>query len=580
MAEKYGFFNARITGGEYDRKYNADDYSDNLAVVIGNGVLRSIADDLKVTGSGMVATVAPGRAWINGHYYLNDSPLSFAPVSAPIGGTRYDRVMLRLDKSINARRVSLVYVEGTAGNTPSKPEPTREGDVYDLVLADIFVGTNATSIGVTDTRADANLCGWLYSVSGDNSFFTSLDNSFNEWFEGVRDTLSSVTLFKRYTWSEALAAQTSTVAFDIPQYDPETCFVEVFVNGILDNRHTVSNNIITFEGTLVAGTVVTVKAYKSIDGTGIETVAEEITELQNAVAALDGVARFTYKCTGLNDNISLSQIAQAFYNGSFVESEVTTAAKAFLNAIGGNTYLAGLSAESQITVDVVGRLGCTTPFAGSGTSASRYRYFGIGIAAAGSKRVIFDFAKCEKITIGCSASTENIIFYGTDLYIRNANVYAYSNGSNCAITMIAGSANNGNMNFDDCRFSVSSSGNAIISANGNFTNCYCVVKSSAGDGLCFDAKTASLVRLIGGTYYAYINSSGAKRAAVMNVATTETDAVIIAHNINCPTVAETGYMQRHLAIGGAGSVYITGVVSTMTTSGTVTVTGQIWKSKR
>ena len=68
MAEKSGFFNALNVGGEYDRTYNANDYSDNLAVIIGNGVLRSQYDDLKVTASGMVATVGVGRAWINGHY--------------------------------------------------------------------------------------------------------------------------------------------------------------------------------------------------------------------------------------------------------------------------------------------------------------------------------------------------------------------------------------------------------------------------------------------------------------------------------------------------------------------------------
>lgn len=581
MAEHSGFFNARMVDGVLDRKYNANDYSENLAVVIGTGVKRSNDDDCKVTASGMVATVGVGHAWIEGHYYYNDSPLSFAAVSAPVGGTRYDRVMLRLDNNASGRTVRAIYVEGQAANNPVKPAPVRENGIYDIVLADIFVGTNATNLVVTDTRDDESICGWLFGTTGNGAFFKTLDNNFNAWFANAKDTLSSVSLFKRYRWSETLSTQASVVQFNIPQYDPETCFIEVYVNGILDNRYTVNNNIITFAGTLVAGTVVTVNAYKSIDGTGIETVAGEITALQNAVAALDGVSKFTYKCTGLNDNISLSQIAQAFYSGAYVPAEVTTAANAFLTAIGGNTYLAGLSAEAQITIDVVGRLGVTTPFAGSGTSASRYRYFGLGVAGSGNKRVIFDFAKCEKITVACSANTENIIFYGTDLYIENANVYAYSNGTSCSITMLAGSANNGNMNFDNCRFSISSSGNAIIATNGNFTNCYCIVKSSAGDGICFDAKTASLVRLIGGTYYSYINSSGVSRAAVINVATSETDAVVIAHNINCPTVSETGYMQRHIAIANVGGVYINGVCSTMTTSGSaVTIAGQIWKSKR
>lgn len=69
-------FNALLTNGEYDRKYNANDYCENLAVIINNGVLRSPNDDLKVTADGMVVTVGVGRAWIDGHYYFNDTSYS------------------------------------------------------------------------------------------------------------------------------------------------------------------------------------------------------------------------------------------------------------------------------------------------------------------------------------------------------------------------------------------------------------------------------------------------------------------------------------------------------------------------
>ena len=176
MAQHYGFFNAkRNEDGTFDRRYNANDYCDNLAVVISNGVLRSTGDDLKVTASGMLVTVAAGRAWINGHYYFNDSPLSFTSVTAPIGGKRYDRIVLRMSKELNDRSVSLRYVQGTEANTPVKPVPVRTNNIFELVLADIFVGTNATSLEITDTRANSDLCGWVYSTAGDNSFFTSLD---------------------------------------------------------------------------------------------------------------------------------------------------------------------------------------------------------------------------------------------------------------------------------------------------------------------------------------------------------------------------------------------------------------------
>ena len=83
MAQKSGFFNALLNAGIYDRTYNADDYSDNLAVVISNGVLRSINNDLYVAAEGLNLSVFAGRAWINGKYFYNDSEYSLPAITPP-----------------------------------------------------------------------------------------------------------------------------------------------------------------------------------------------------------------------------------------------------------------------------------------------------------------------------------------------------------------------------------------------------------------------------------------------------------------------------------------------------------------
>lgn len=585
MAQKSGFFNALMTNGTYDRTYNANDYCDNLAVVISSGVLRSAADDLKVTSSGMVCTVAAGRAFIRGHYYYNDSPLTFAAATAPIGGQRYDRIFLRLNTDVSVRSISLVYVQGTASNTPVKPSPTRSGSVYDLCLADIFVDTNATSVTVTDTRANADLCGWVYSTSGDDSFFTTLDYSFNEWFDGAKDTLSSVTLFKRYNWTSVLQQAAKIVTFNIPQWDADTCFLEVYVNGILETQgtdYTVTNSNITFKGTLIVGTVVTVKVYKSIDGTGIQSVADEITELQNQVAAIEGVAEYTYKCINSNDNITLSQIAQAIYNGSYTESAVTAQAAAFLAGLGGNTYLAALPSDAQITINVVGTLGASTPFAGSGTSTARYKWFSLGIDATSEKKVIFDFANCSKIVIWASTGTDNIVFYGTDMTIKNVNIWARCNASSCAFEMVAGRYNYGQITVEDSRLRIDTTGKAIIGENGTFFNCYTYASSSDTHALNFCPTTDSLIRVIGGTHYAYTASADSTNiSAIFYTYATESNAVIIAHSINCPTIAKTNFYQKYLSVAYAGKTYINGATSTLTNAGTYTEkAGFIAKNKR
>lgn len=577
MAQKSGFFNALNINGVYDRKYNANDYCDNLAVIISNGVLRSENDDLKVTASGLVVTVAAGRAWIEGHYYYNDSAYSFAAIVPPVGGKRYDRVMLRLDSNLVTRSISLVYVQGEASNSPIKPAPTRENGVFDLVLADIYVDTNTTEVVVTDTRSDADLCGWVYSVAGDGAFFTSLDNSFNEWFEGARDTLSSVTLFKRYSWKTTLAAAGSQVAFNIPQYDADTCFAEVYVNGIFDTRNTINDNVITFDGTLVAGTVVAVNVYKSIDGTGIQTVADEITELQNDVAALEANANFTYKLTGLNDNIALSEIAQVLLADTWNVSDISATALAFLQQIGGQTFFNSLSSFGQVTIKVVGsKLQCATPFDGTGIQDSRFKWFSLGAVESKDKKVVFDFANCGQINVPIAAQSYNIIFFGTDLFINNANVQVSGSGN---VDIVASSTEEGYINFNDCKFNVAAYGNISVATNGTFTNCKAVCASSAGNVLLFNPKTTSLVRLIGGTYFAYKALSN-KIAAICNIASGANNAVIMAHNINCPTLTRQGYYQQYLANSASGKIYINGVVSTMTSNGNYNeITGQVWKSK-
>lgn len=569
--QKSGFFNAILENGTYDRTYNAEDYSDNLAVVISNGVLRMQGDDLEVTSSGMVCTVSQGRGWINGHYYKNDSPFSFAAVSAPIGGKRYDRIMLRLDTAVTERKISLVYVEGTASNDPQKPAPVRSGSVYDLVLADVFVDTNATSIVITDTRSDPELCGWVYSTSGDNSFFYNLDAAFNEWFENTRDTLSSVTLFKRYMWRGVIVSETNQVQFSITQYDADTCFIEVYVNGFLQTpttTYTVSDDVITFtNGTLVGGTEVVVYCYKSIDGTGIESVSDEITELQNEFATVDGLQKFTYRCTGLNDNISLSQIADALYSGTYVQQDLTQAASKFLTALGGLSYVSALPSDAKITIDVVGSCHVGAPYAGTGAAASRYRYFSLGSNTTNDKKIYFDFAKCGKINVACAAASSNVILFGTDLYIRNADIKATANGSGCNITMIAGVNNAGKISVENCRLQVNSTELACIATNGDFRNCFTHTQSAANHAFCFDAKNDSLIRVEGGTHYAYHVANGFS-ATPFRIGAGETNGVILATNVNCPTKSLAGgYKQPYLAIGYAGSLLVETCISLLNHTG-------------
>jgi hypothetical protein len=557
MAQKFGFFNAlKNADGTYDRRYNANDYSENLAVVISNGVLRSTGDDLKVTASGMRATVAAGRAWINGHWYLNDSPVTLAAVTAPIGGKRWDRVFLRLNNEVSDRRIYITYVKGTESNSPVKPTPMRTENVYDLVLADIYVDTNATSVTVTDTRADASLCGWVYSTSGDNSFFTSLDNSFMQWFGEKKDTLSSVTLFKRYNWRTVLQTASQKVNFNIPQYDAETCFLEVHVNGLLKTDvvdYTRSGNILTFGASLIVGTEIEVKCYKSIDGTGIQSVSDEITALQNAVAALNSEADYVYHCNGIDDNVKLSQIASAWLNG-------------------------GTDYGSKI-VRVYGNFGCSAAYGGAGTSVNPYRWFEIGTGGIVNRRIVFDFSGCGEINLPIAANTYNTVFYGYNAHIIGANLYASQTGADTVVKCF--SSTNGAIRAENCRFFLYCYKDSMIANGGTFANCFGFVANIINNSYCFSTYTGNLLRIEGGEYYAYTGSSSAQSAVIGQSAA---NAVSILNGVNAPTVAESGFYQTNSLLQwvGGGEVRCTDLVSALpliVVAGIAEIRGTIEKSK-
>jgi hypothetical protein len=504
----------------------------------------------------MVVSVGVGRAWINGHYYLNDTPFSFAPVPAPIGGTRYDRVFLRLDKNLTVRSVSLVYQQGTASNNPTKPAPVREGNIYDIVLADIHVSTNATSVTVTDTRGNADLCGWVYSTSGDNSFLTSLDAAFNAWFDEKKDTLASVTLFKRYNWHTITESAGNIFTFNVPQYDAKTCFIEVYVNGILETEgsdYTINGNIITFAGTLIAGTEIEIKVYKSIDGTGIMSVADEITELQNAVAALNTTGEYEYICNGVDDNVKLSEIAKTWLNG-------------------------GTDYGSKV-IKVYGAFGARAAYGGAGTSVNPYRWFEIGTGRVVNRRIVFDFSSCGEINLPIAANTYNTIFYGYNAHIIGANLYVNQTGVDTVVRCF--SSTNGAIRAENCRFLLYCYKDSMIANGGTFVNCFGFVANETNNSYCFSTYTGNLLRVEGGEYYAYTGASSAQSAVVGQSAA---NAVSILNGVNAPTVARSGFYQTNSVLQwvGGGILNCTDLVSALpliTVAGISTIRDTIEKSK-
>ena len=219
--EKSGFF-ADIEG---DRGYTDDFLAEWVASFIENGVYNT---ELGVIAAGdMNITVQPGRAWINGRIYILTEALTI-PVEVSDGKlNRYTSIVLRADA--NARKITVQAVDGTYSAQPTAPNITRNSEIYELKLADIYVAAGAISISqaeITDTRLDNEVCGLVYCpvehidteslynqiqtdltnfrnisqkefdawfsafISSANGNISEYENSFLVWFEHMKDQLS------------------------------------------------------------------------------------------------------------------------------------------------------------------------------------------------------------------------------------------------------------------------------------------------------------------------------------------------------------------------------------------------------
>lgn len=521
MALNSGFYNAMLVNGDYDRKYNADDYKNVFAAFIKDGVRRSGADDFNVTASGLALTVKLGYAVCGGRWVHLDANYALGSITPPVGDySRIDAVVLRIDVNEAAREASLLIRTGTAASAPTAPAKDTTTNVTELILAHVLVTPNATSVTVTDTRPNANLCGWVTTPVGYDDYFTSLDSQFDEWFARTKNTLSSVTLFKQYKWRTVLTGSASSVTFDIPQYTSGgTDIVQVYVNGLLETEgvdYTLSGKTITFitagggNGAKVAGTEIVVLCYKSIDGTGLGSVSNEVTTLQNKVAELSDVDEYVYVCNGKTDNVELSKIAQAWLNG-------------------------GTDYGSKI-VRVYGTFGATAPYSGSGTSASPYNWIQAGQGGTTNRKITFDFSGCSQITINCGAGTYNVVFFGLNVDIIGVNVVATGAADITMFSRVAATV----VHARDCRFWITAN-TGYIARGGTFKNCRCSLTINGGDAFCFNVLSGSLLRLFGGEYYAYAPTGN--QSAVVYINSAQTNAVCMTYGINCPTNTRSGYVQ-------------------------------------
>ena len=168
MAFYSGFFNSK----GLDRTYTAEDFTSYLSSIICNGILDTYGQMFRLTAanSGLGVVLGTGKAWINGHYFINDSRYvidltSYQDESFP----RYVGIAIYLDTTESVRSVTLRLFPGTPAESPQLPTIPQDEDHVRLLMYAVRLNPGATDLTERDWydyREDKNVCGYCKCILG------------------------------------------------------------------------------------------------------------------------------------------------------------------------------------------------------------------------------------------------------------------------------------------------------------------------------------------------------------------------------------------------------------------------------
>lgn len=154
MAERSGFFNARLQDSAYDRTYQAEDFADCLSLFIPNGIYvedsetltgtidKTTVQGLKPYASGTSLFIKEGKAFINGYWYILDE--QDLEISLTVNTTKAIALMyVAADRRIRVELLDLV------DGQPNIPKTDAQ---YGILLG--AVSYTSDGVSVTDLRED------------------------------------------------------------------------------------------------------------------------------------------------------------------------------------------------------------------------------------------------------------------------------------------------------------------------------------------------------------------------------------------------------------------------------------------
>lgn len=601
MALTYGYFNS-VSG---DRKYTAEQMSKYFSGIISKGVLQNYADKFQVfSNSGMAVKISTGKAYFsNGQWVENDAIINLTLDAASVSLSRIDRIVLRRDNAEESRNVSVIIKKGTPASSPTAPALTSTEYIEELSLCQILIGPNVTSISqanITDERPNDTLCGFthqLFDQVDTTDIFAQYDTAFNEWFKDLKEKVATATLIRQYTSSYTTTTQDQTVIpINISQFQVDVDILNVFINGlklIQNVDYTKTQTSITLTAGVDTGTPIEFEVFKSVDGTGVETVINQVEQLQNEVAKIE---KYTYYCNGTNDNKLLTELCNSYLESTGV-----------------------YNTNSKLTIDVVGKFGIDSSIIYDGEEGKTYSLAIVN--TADNKELCLDFSHCDAIiptgallyaqgvTIRNLSAKHTNQTADSDIYtlsgflaiFENCSITGQYNGGTCsAMNLNTSKALNCTINvisagtiygfsgsdaiMDNCNVTVKSTatsayGTGATSSRANNCNFKGITTSTATDssgngGLCcgsysnclfegfgglkghgFYLRTGYLANISNCVFRGYTANSTSGLGIGFITATGDANTVIL-HGINCNQLAVSGYSQTgSMNIAGGYGVY-------------------------
>ena len=215
-------FNAILVDEEYDRVYKAEDWAWYFATFIANGVFPKPSDGLQVIAyDKMEIKVNAGYAFINGCAFRNPVSMGITLSTAEGALNRIDRVIIRWD--LTQRDMYLTVLKGAPSAKPAAAALTRNTEIWELAIADIYVGKGVTKIqtkDITDQRFNSALCG-IVKGTIEEIDASVLTKQFNDFFK---------------TYSQAVLDEFSIYKQDMEKYLSE-------IAGIYENYITMTESL-------------------------------------------------------------------------------------------------------------------------------------------------------------------------------------------------------------------------------------------------------------------------------------------------------------------------------------------------